>query len=99
MIHLLILYTFTHYLGDYPLQGDYLAQNKHKQFYICFAHCFIYAGLFYIASGFDIKIFVIAFITHLIIDWFMKGILTNKDIDQALHLFVVVVMSLITLYM
>ncbi len=33
---------FAHYIGDYPLQGDFLATTKGKYIYSLFAHSFIY---------------------------------------------------------
>lgn len=34
-----------HYVADFPLQGDFLAANKGKRWYLMAAHCFIWSGV------------------------------------------------------
>lgn len=56
-----------HFVGDYLLQNDWMAQNKTKEAFPCFVHCVIYTlpfGLILWQSPF---IWVI-FITHYLID-------------------------------
>ncbi len=33
-----------HYIGDFPMQGEFVAMNKGKYWYIMLAHCIIWAG-------------------------------------------------------
>lgn len=49
MITNLFLLIFAHFLGDYPLQGDYLSMNKGKDWYCLFAHSVIWTGCVCIA--------------------------------------------------
>ncbi len=45
MIEVLFFLVALHFIGDFPLQGVYLAENKGKNDYILFAHSFIWAGV------------------------------------------------------
>lgn len=88
-----------HYLLDYPLQSDFLAQTKGKYFYSLLAHSIIYglgiALVFKVLGVFAIwKAFVLV-VSHIIIDY-KKSHAKNKDkalttylyIDQALHIII-----------
>jgi hypothetical protein len=44
MIEMLFILIVAHFLGDFPLQGTYLAENKGNNDYLLFAHSFIWAG-------------------------------------------------------
>ena len=86
-----------HYIADYPLQCDFLAQTKGKYWYSLLAHSIIYGltvslalkllGLFAIWKA------IILIASHMIIDY-KKATAKNKDkslttylyIDQALHI-------------
>lgn len=86
-----------HYIADYPLQGDFLAQTKGKYWYSLLAHSVIYGltialalkllGLFAIWKA------IALIISHMIIDY-KKATAKNKEkalttylyIDQALHI-------------
>ena len=70
-----------HCIGDYPMQGEFLAINKSKDKVCLLAHCIIYTFFFTIAElatmlihGFPIfmeivvYIILIGLVTHLIID-------------------------------
>ena len=62
-----------HYIADFPLQGDFVAQMKGKRLYILFAHVTIYASvvsavLFYFGRYADWK-FGVILVTHMLIDW------------------------------
>ena len=35
---------FAHYVGDYPLQGEFLGTMKGKYDYLLFCHCLIWTG-------------------------------------------------------
>lgn len=47
MIEVLFVFLFLHALADYPLQGDFLAQFKGKNWIAMTAHCLIWSGLIY----------------------------------------------------
>ncbi len=86
-----------HYIADYPLQGDFLAQTKGKYWYSLLAHSVIYGltialalkllGLFAIWKA------IALIISHMVIDY-KKATAKNKEkalttylyIDQALHI-------------
>lgn len=86
-----------HYLLDYPLQSDFLAQTKGKYWYSLLAHSMIYglgmAFIFKILGVFTIWKAVVLVISHIIIDY-KKATATNKEkalttylyIDQILHI-------------
>ena len=87
-----------HMIGDYPLQGDFLAQVKGKNDYILFCHSVIWTGC--IAFGlFLLGLFAwwkaaMLLIGHFIIDRWKarkqdKSHSLKRDlwIDQGLHLF------------
>jgi hypothetical protein len=44
MLYILFAAIVAHYIGDYPLQGAYLAKMKGKSDYILFCHTFIWTG-------------------------------------------------------
>lgn len=45
MITTLFIMLVLHFIGDFPLQGQYLAENKGKDDYLLFAHSMIWTGL------------------------------------------------------
>ena len=86
-----------HFIADYPLQGDFLAQTKGKNFYSLFVHSMIYSLMMLICleifgsrSFFN---FPVLLISHMAIDY-IKANAKNKEralkeylyIDQALHI-------------
>lgn len=88
---------FLHMLGDYPLQGEFLANFKGKHDYLLFCHCVIWtgcitAGLIYLGAFAWWKV-IMLLVGHFFIDrW--KARKKNKEkaltedlwIDQFLHL-------------
>lgn len=88
-----------HYILDYPLQSDFLAQTKGKYFYSLFAHSMIYglgiAFVFKLLGVFTIQKAVILVLSHMIIDY-KKTTAKNKEkalttylyIDQLLHIII-----------
>ena len=80
-----------HFVGDYVLQTDFLAQTKGKNWWHMIAHCFLYSLPFCFAFGFDWKIgFIVA--THFAIDnlkarWNDINYLT----DQVAHMIVLAI--------
>lgn len=88
-----------HYICDYPLQGDFLAQTKGKYWYSLFVHSIIYglgmALALKLLGVFAIWKAVVLIISHIIIDY-KKATANNKDlalttylyVDQGLHLMI-----------
>jgi hypothetical protein len=92
-----------HYVGDYPLQGEFLAQTKGKYWYSCLAHSMIYGlgmtvllSILYKPVGLiSILIATILVASHCVIDTF-KATALNKDkalttylyIDQSFHIII-----------
>lgn len=86
-----------HYICDYPLQGDFLAQTKGKYFYSLLAHSIIYglgiALVFKMLGVFTIWKAIVLVVSHIVIDY-KKSHAKNKDkalttylyIDQGLHI-------------
>lgn len=99
LVEMVLWVILAHYIADYPLQGDFLAQTKGKYFYSLLAHsiiygltitlCFKFIGVFAIWKTF------ILVLSHIIIDY-KKATAMNKDkalttylyIDQVLHLII-----------
>ena len=76
---------FLHFLGDFVLQGEFLAREKGRSSYLLLVHGVLYAGPFYLL-GLGPPGVLIVFASHLLIDWgkaraHRYGLL----IDQALH--------------
>ncbi len=86
-----------HYICDYPLQGDFLAQTKGKYWYSLLAHSIIYglgmALVLKLLGVFAIWKAIVLVISHIFIDH-KKATVKNKDkalttylyIDQMLHI-------------
>lgn len=95
-----------HYIADYPLQGDFLAQTKGKYFYSLLAHSIIYgltmALCFKLLGVLTIWKAVVLVLSHMIIDY-KKATAKNKEkaltnylyIDQGLHLLINFILYLV----
>ena len=86
MIKLLYKLIACHFVGDYVLQNDFLAQTKGSNWWHLIVHCVLYTIPFAVMFGFDWRIAVII-ATHIIVDalkarWKFIGYL----IDQLIHL-------------
>jgi hypothetical protein len=100
----LIFLLTIHCLADYPLQGDFLANMKGKNKFLLIIHCFIWAGMIYGAANFlgitqNPSWFVFLFMGHYLIDLWKcnrtdktKALTTDLYIDQAGHLFQIIVL-------
>jgi hypothetical protein len=93
MLHTFLLLVFLHYLGDYPLQGEFLAKAKNRTIPIpgvpwyqaLGAHAIIHGGLVLIATG-SALLFVLETAIHAITDDLKcRGKLTFNQ-DQAIHI-------------
>jgi len=88
-----------HYVADYPLQGDFLAQTKGKYWYSLFVHSVIYSLVLALTlkllGVFAIWKVVVLILSHIIIDY-KKANAMNKEkaltsylyIDQSLHILI-----------
>lgn len=105
MIEIGFLY-FLNLVGDYPLQGEFLAQMKGKNFYLLFVHCAIWTGT--VCVGLHLlgilvlwKI-IFLLVGHILIDYWKchskdKELALTVDlwIDQFLHFIQILVVGLI----
>lgn len=79
----LIVLVVAHYVGDFPLQGTFLAQVKRERLYILVAHALIYAGtialaLWLVGRYSDWKFFAVLG-THVVVDFWK----TRQPADAA----------------
>lgn len=90
---ILILLLAAHFLCDYPLQGDFLAQGKGSfskphfgiPWWHCMAaHCAIHAGAVAIITG-SVYLAAGEFALHFIIDVLKCKKVTGINFDQAAH--------------
>lgn len=67
------LLLLAHFIGDFPLQSQFIAMNKNKYWYIMCAHCYIWAGVVSLVlmhlGIFAPWKFVFLFIGHYIVDY------------------------------
>ncbi len=104
-MNLLFLY-FLNLVGDYPLQGEFLATMKGRSNYLLFVHCVIWTGtvslgLLYLGILAYWKIlFLLAF--HFAIDYWKarkqdktRALTRDLYIDQTLHVFQILIVGLI----
>jgi len=88
---MILIALFAHALGDYPLQGNFLAQGKNDSKYLLLMHCIIYTGvvvlLFYAVFDFYALWFVaLIFIPHVSTDFAKTKNLISFRVDQAIHI-------------
>lgn len=94
-----------HALGDYPIQGDFLAQGKNRNTAIgknvwpwCLsAHCFIHAGFVAFITG-SIWLGVAEGICHAITDWLKCENKISFNTDQFIHIACKIVWAVIVVY-
>ncbi len=93
LLHLFALMVFGHALGDYPLQGDFLAKAKNRflpidgapWYQAMAAHCVIHGGIVGILTG-SIWLGLAEAIAHALIDdGKCRGAISFNQ-DQALHI-------------
>lgn len=85
MIEKILLLVMCHLVGDYVLQGDFIAKTKGQNWYHLIVHCGLYVLPFYICFGFTWQLALI-FITHIVIDA-LKAVYGKIDYvtDQVWH--------------
>jgi len=88
---------FAHYVGDYPLQGEFLGVFKGKYDYLLLCHCIIWTGCvcvaLYLLGIFAWWKLVFLFVGHIGMDRWKcrhperekKGLTSLLWIDQAWH--------------
>ena len=94
MLETILKIVFCHLVGDYVLQGDYIAKTKGSNWYHLIVHCFLYILPFYIAFGYDIRIWILL-LTHIVIDALKARYhKINYIEDQVIH-YIVALMYII----
>lgn len=85
MIEKIFLLVMCHLVGDYVLQGDFIAKTKGQNWYHLIVHCCLYILPFYICFGITWQLALI-FITHIVIDA-LKAVYGKIDYvtDQVWH--------------
>lgn len=97
MVENILWILLAHFLLDYPLQSDFLAQTKSKYWYSLFAHSMIYglgmAFVFKLLGLFTIWKAIVLVVSHIIIDYKKatakdknKTLTTYLYIDQVWHI-------------
>lgn len=90
---ILVLLIFCHFLADYPLQGNFLAQVKNKfkpvegtpWYQAMVAHCFIHASFVMLITN-SLLFFVVEFVIHFITDHAKCAGYITYNKDQAIHI-------------
>ena len=96
-INMIIMLVVAHCIGDYPLQGTFLAEMKGSNHFLLLVHSIIWAGVIYLALmiGGEAEPWKFVFLAsiHLFIDHWKctrkdksKALTKHLYIDQALHM-------------
>jgi biotin transporter BioY len=82
-----------HFIGDFPLQSDLLAQNKGKSWEVLLYHCLIYGALFYLFGATMLQT-AILISTHFVIDALKARYNLINQIwqDQLCHIAVILIL-------
>lgn len=95
-----------HFLCDFPLQGDFMAINKVKKNFkdwwvVLSAHCFIHGlgvmlvlWLYDYDKGVAISSMVFMIVSHFLIDLLKNNNQITFKVDQLLHIFVLIIITL-----
>lgn len=81
----LLYLVFGHYIGDYALQGEYIAREKANSLHVLVAHCAIQAGTVLLATN-EPGLALIEFGIHAIVDTAKCRGIISFNLDQAIHL-------------
>jgi len=84
-----------HFIGDFPLQSEWIAINKGKSWEVNFYHAVIYTAIFVLMGATPIQATVLC-VSHFCIDplkarW---GIIKSIWQDQILHLIILCILFL-----
>lgn len=96
-IYLLII---CHFIGDYVLQGEFIAQTKGKNFYHLIIHSVLYSVPFYFIFQMQLQtmwpLMIFLVFTHVIIDSAKATYGTiNYFQDQVIHFIVLIVIGIL----
>ncbi|MCK4636048.1 MAG: DUF3307 domain-containing protein [Candidatus Moranbacteria bacterium] len=82
-----------HFIGDFALQSNFLANNKGKSWEINFYHAITYTSTFILFSDISLTFYSLIFFSHLIIDPLKAkyGIIKTIYTDQILHIVILVI--------
>jgi len=103
-MHNFLWLVMAHFIGDWALQGDWIAQNKGKYPIVMFAHSMIWASCICIALGYigklgPIDLFFLVLFHYLIDIWKCRTSKTFDSwhlyVDQFLHICQLVVVYFI----
>ena len=85
MIEKILLLVMCHLIGDYVLQGDFIAKTKGQNWYHLFVHCGLYIVPFYICFGLTPQL-ALLFVSHIVIDALKARYgQINYTVDQVWH--------------
>lgn len=95
MINLAFLY-FLNLVGDYPLQGEFLAKMKGENNYLLFVHCAIWTGAvcigLYLIGSFSVWKAIFLLVGHFVADYRKarkkdktNALTSDLWIDQIFH--------------
>ena len=89
----LLVWLACHFLGDFPLQGDYLSSMKGKSWEHLVYHCACYTGVFVLFAHPSLLAIVALFVPHVIIDALKARyhVIPWLWLDQLLHVLTIVV--------
>lgn len=93
MLTILFLLMFCHFLADYPLQGDFLAQAKNRNtavgkvfwLHALTAHAVIHGGFVLLITG-SIWLALAEVLIHAVTDFLKCDNLITLNTDQFIHI-------------
>ena len=93
ILEVFFILTCLHFLADYPLQGEFLANGKNRKnplpnipwIHLMMAHCFIHGGMVYLVTE-SIPLAIIEIIIHGITDDAKCSGKINYNTDQLIHI-------------
>lgn len=80
----ILILIFSHLIGDYVLQTDFIAKTKSNNIYHLLVHCLLYIVPFYLFFGLDFRLLIIL-ISHIITDLLKAKEKINYFTDQLIH--------------
>lgn len=89
----LLIWLACHFLGDFPLQGDYLSSMKGRSWqHLCY-HCACYTGVFVLLAHASPTAALALFVPHFVIDALKAryNIIPWLWLDQALHILTIAI--------
>jgi hypothetical protein len=98
-LSVLFIWLACHFLGDFPLQGDYLSSMKGKSWEHLFYHCACYTGVFVLFAHTSPQAALALFVPHLVIDALKARykLIPWLWLDQLLHIITIAVILAVQL--